>query len=209
VHGAELFSNYLCDPYMVEEIGIRKDEQSYFTFQFVEAAIKTTFPEQAEQFLCSFVRLLVFDALTGNNDRHHYNWGIISDIREDKNTVRFSPIYDTARGLFWSTSDEIIDKWLNNTQLLTSKIVNYAQNAKPQTGWEGKGNINHFRLIELLWQDGRFKNIISEMCDIRNIPKIFRLIDSEFNFLTTQGRRILIKKCLQLRFDTLNKIITQ
>ncbi|MBC8883138.1 hypothetical protein H9X57_06230 [Flavobacterium piscinae] len=49
--------------------------------------------------------MLLFDALTGNNDRHYYNWGVISHIKNEHKPY-FSPVYDTARGLLWNDSDK-------------------------------------------------------------------------------------------------------
>lgn len=206
IHGAEIFSNYLRDPEMVEQIGIRKEEQSWFTFQFVEASIRSNFPEQGDNFMESFVKLLIFDALTGNNDRHHFNWGIITEVMEDKGKTRFSPIYDTARGLFWSTSDAQIDVWSKNPQQVVSQIRKYAEGAKPQTGWDSAGNINHFQLIELLAKEARFTPFIAKMRQQSNADKIFRLIDTDFICLMTPQRRHLIKKYIQTRFERLQNI---
>jgi hypothetical protein len=206
IHGAEIFSNYLLDPDMVQQIGIRKEEQSWFTFQFVEESIKSSFPNQAENFIHSFVKLLVFDALTGNNDRHHFNWGIITSITDEQDKTHFSPIYDTARGLFWSTSDAQIEIWSKNQQQVDAQIRRYADGAKPQTGWEEERNINHFQLMELVAKDGRFKSIIESMRQQSNVEQIFRLIDTEFVFLMTLQRKNLVKKYIQTRFERLQNI---
>ncbi len=98
VHGAQIFSGYLEDEELVEQIEREQMSRDLFTFQFVETSLQHQFPEHASQLLESFVKLLVFDAIIGNNDRHFYNWGVIADIT-GKNIPRFSPIYDTARGL--------------------------------------------------------------------------------------------------------------
>ncbi len=206
IHGAEIFSNYLRDPELVEQIGIRKEEQSWFTFQFVEASIKSSFPEQADNFIESFVKLLIFDALTGNNDRHHFNWGIVTSVIENKYKTRFSPIYDTARGLFWTTSDAQIEVWGRNPQQVALQIRKYAEGSKPQTGWENRDSINHFQLIELLAKEKRFVPLVETMRQQCNADKIFRLIDSEFVFLMTSQRRNLIKIYIQTRFERLQNI---
>lgn len=49
--------------------------------------------------------MLLFDALTDNNDRHYYNWGVISHIKNEHKPY-FLPVYDTAKGLLWNVSDE-------------------------------------------------------------------------------------------------------
>ena len=118
----------------------------------------------------------------------------------------FSPIYDTARGLFWSASDAQIDVWCKNPQQVAAQIRKYAEGSKPQTGWEGEGSVNHFQLIELLAKETRFAPFIEKMRHQSNADKIFRLIDTEFVFLMTPQRRHLIKQYIQTRFERLQNI---
>jgi len=49
-------------------------------------------------FLKEFVKMLLFDAIVGNNDRHFYNWGLLPTYVTKKKPI-FAPIYDTARGV--------------------------------------------------------------------------------------------------------------
>ncbi len=78
VHGAEIFAGYLADRDFVQEVEAKKQSREVFTYQVVEEAIGTLFTDQAEDILAGFVRLLAFDAIVGNNDRHYYNWGVIT-----------------------------------------------------------------------------------------------------------------------------------
>ncbi|MEN9609458.1 MAG: hypothetical protein RLZZ628_272 [Bacteroidota bacterium] len=208
-HGAELFSNYLSDPELIALIGIRKEEQNWFTFQFIETAMQANFGAQAADFIQDFVQLLAFDALTGNNDRHHYNWGIITATEDDAYLPRFAPIYDTARGLFWSTSDAQIQNWMQHPKQLPARIQKYAEGAKPQTGWDNQTNINHFQLMEHLAQDTRFRAILHQMYTPSNLQRIFQVLENEFSDLMNLQRRNLIQNYLQYRFDKLYTIMIQ
>lgn len=97
--------------------------------------------------------MLCFDAITGNNDRHFYNWGIIADVK-GKKTPRFSPIYDTARGLFWNYSEEKIDKLFTRDGTIDEvQFTKYLQNSMPKIGWEGLKRLNHFTLIRNIVND--------------------------------------------------------
>lgn len=55
-------------------------------------------------------KILVFDGIVGNNDRHFYNWAIVTYKKRTKKIPFISPVYDTARGLMWNQSDEQIKK---------------------------------------------------------------------------------------------------
>ncbi|MCY4560745.1 MAG: hypothetical protein OXC03_00190 [Flavobacteriaceae bacterium] len=65
------------------------------------------YPNEYVNILNNLFHLIIFDALTGNNDRHYYNWGVITHLK-DEHLPYFSPVYDSARGLWWNTSDEKI-----------------------------------------------------------------------------------------------------
>jgi HipA-like C-terminal domain len=104
VHGADIFADYVMDKVWVEDVEQKKLARKFFTFQFAEKAIQKAFPQNFSDLLHEFVKLLIFDAIVGNNDRHFYNWGIIKDIT-DTIPPKFSPIFDTARGLFWNQKE--------------------------------------------------------------------------------------------------------
>jgi hypothetical protein len=46
-----------------------------FTFEFIKDAIRSVFPACFENLLTQLDKMIAFDALAGNNDRHFYNWG--------------------------------------------------------------------------------------------------------------------------------------
>lgn len=104
VHGADLYSGYLGDREFVEEIEEKQLARQFFTVSFTHEALRHIFPYHYEDIFLCFVRMLIFDAIVGNNDRHFYNWGVLKHLRT-KHAPFFSPIYDTARALFWNNAD--------------------------------------------------------------------------------------------------------
>jgi len=200
VHGADIYAGYLNDKSFVKEIEEKRKEQEFFTVQFTYEALFHLFPNEADALINEFVKLLVFDGFIGLMDRHIYNWGVIRNLKQKHNLV-FSPIYDTARGLFWNESEEKILREARNLKTVDSFIKNYADKCTPKIGWEGKKNINHFQLIELLGKDAlgmKPKNIL-ELCSEHNIGIIFSLLDTEFKNILSTERIFLIKKCLEYR----------
>jgi hypothetical protein len=211
IHGAQIYSRYLEDEEFVAMANEHKRKEisrELFNFQFTEEAIKATFPKEHEKILNEFVKMLVFDAIVGNNDRHFYNWGIITDLFQTTEP-RFSPIYDTARGLFWNESEEKIKEYLGDPKQLQSKLNKYVKNAKPRISWEGHPNQNHFELIEKIFQnDHRYCNLCKKLVHNNTKRVILRLIDEEFTVLMSQERVELIKLCIILRIERLQQIIT-
>lgn len=54
-------------------------------------------------------------ALVGNNDCHFHSWSIVRLIRQSS-LPYFSPVYDTARDLFWNDNEEKIVLQTQNRQ---------------------------------------------------------------------------------------------
>lgn len=72
------------------------EDESRYTFNFIRQTLKSFELSDSEQ---DFVKMLVFDAIIGNSDRHQENWGFISDfkktldeinrkIQDDKNILK-------------------------------------------------------------------------------------------------------------------------
>ncbi len=210
VHASQIFAGYLSgDINFVDEVEIQNQARNLFTFQFAQNAIKEMFPSNFEIIIDSLVKLLIFDGIVGNNDRHIYNWGVITDVFGYR-TPRFSPIFDTARGLFWNESEIKLQKLLKQPKELEVKFHTYAKGSRPKTGWEGHENINHFELIELLVNsNSRFKLFATNFCSNENRIKIQALLNSKFSNLFSIERIKIISNYIDLRFNKINEILNK
>ncbi len=152
-------------------------------------------------------KYFLFDALIGNNDRHFYNWGIIRDVQGKKKPV-FSPIYDTARGLFWNDHDDKLKEIYNDKTRLDSFIRKYSDTSSPKIGWDGYKRLNHFELAEKLTTSSFVYNCetLINSCYESKISEVIRMIDKEFSQLLSNERRELIKSCLLYRHSCIRKI---
>ncbi len=89
------------------------------TLEQIETKIKARY-YAAEDLLQNYSDMLVFDALIGNMDRHHENWGVcedkkykqqlLFDRKQLKNLRYFTPLFDHGSSLMFELSqDNIID----------------------------------------------------------------------------------------------------
>lgn len=208
-HGAQIFAGYMEDKEWVEEIERDGLARSFFTFQFAEQAIKYSFPSEADQIMQDFVKMLIFDAISGNNDRHFYNWGVIKHI-ENRKIPTFAPIFDSARGLFWNDSESKLLKWLNEPKKIEERIGKYAEGSKPKIGWDGINDLNHFDLVEKIFStDTRYKNICNELINSQQLQKVKNLITEDFVKFYSKERIELLIKCITYRFERLEQILNK
>jgi HipA-like C-terminal domain len=207
IHGVQIYENYFRDKDFVKMVENQKMEHTLFTFQEAEKAIRDIFKGDSESILKDFVKMLIFDALIGNNDRHFYNWGVIVDLR-GKYNPRLSPIFDTARGFFWNDSEKKLIKVLSEKNRIDTFMNTYVKNSQPKTSWDNETEINHIKLVQLLKDN--YPNLVSHSEHLFNqnhLQSIEKLLRDEFANLLTPQRLMLIQKCLTLRFNILSAII--
>lgn len=120
VHGNELLGGFIT--------GYDKDKQrgqAEHTFDNIVAVIEKMFPDEKERRAAAIrmVGYLVFDALVGNTDRHHQNWGAVLTFRRDEDGFRtlhtqLAPTFDHASSLGRELTDEARLRHLRDGTLL-------------------------------------------------------------------------------------------
>jgi hypothetical protein len=206
VHGSQIYATYLRDEEFVKKVERERLERTFFTFQFAEQAIRFYSPANEDVILQDFVKMLIFDALIGNNDRHFYNWGVIVDL-ENKRMPRFSPIFDTARGVFWNDTEEKLMRVMTDAKTTDNFITSYVKNATPKIGWDNETKINHLQLIQFLRTHCKPLTLSAEsIFKVVHKEDIKHLLQDEFSPLLPIKRLELIQKCLLLRYHEIEQI---
>jgi hypothetical protein len=60
-----------------------------------------------------FIKMLIFDALIANQDRHCENWGVI----QNKNGIRLAPFFDNGSSLGFNLTEERISRMLQDKNM--------------------------------------------------------------------------------------------
>jgi len=214
-HGADLYTDHLDgDREFVDGVqnDNKVDDQEFFTVQFVKKSLEISFPDDWRIIFQDFIKMLIFDGLVGNNDRHSYNWGVITSVKKN-HKVCFSPVYDTARGLHWNASEDQVKHILQQDQKngLNTKIEKYVVNSRPKIGWDGEGTLSHIQLLERIYETeiGISKQNFVDFVEECNLNKCLCVIDIEFDGLFSKERKELIKKTLSLRFKKIQSITSK
>lgn len=159
----------------------------------------------------NYLKMLIFDCLIGNNDRHDENWGLLID-RTEKN-LKLAPIYDNASCLTSGETEERVIQLLNNAQMLEKYINNSRPPNLYRTFFDSK-HYKHFEIMEfLLQEDSIFKDIAADMlhCDYlsytENIVDTIMRLDVPEPYRLTDNRKILILKILDMRKKKLKDLV--
>jgi hypothetical protein len=216
IHGAEICGQYLSDPEFAEEIALsRKSARELFTFEFIRDAIRTVFPNSFESILFDLVKMIVFDGLTGNNDRHFYNWGVIDTKKKTSKLPTFAPVYDSARGLLWNMNDDGVkiyyEEYLRFVKAENrkggNKVVNYIRDASPRISIEGNEKATHFELIDFLKRcSNEYREIANALAKEENERLVIELFRKEFYPLFIKERQELLTIIIHHRFETIRNL---
>jgi HipA-like C-terminal domain len=203
-HGIEMFKSHL-DSDLVEEIARTRREQEFYTFQTVCRAVNDTFPSHVDNIMRGMVEMLTFDALVGNNDRHALNWGVVTAAKNDE-PPRFSPVFDTARALFWNASEPRIRQLLSDKAMMDG----YVRRSAPQIGWDNQDSIGHFDLIKNIYREyALFRSAIMKYSHVERVSAVEELLEREFSQIMSIDRRSLILKCLVVRQGLLREAASE
>lgn len=209
IHGADILAGFLNEsPDYIENIDHQNLTRELFTLQFIETAVTSAFFNYKDEIMRNLVYLIIFDAIVGNNDRHFFNWGVIRSL-DNSTKPRFSPVYDTARGLFWNYSESKLQDIVEINRTIDSHIRRYCRNSRPKIGWESESNINHFKLFEKIYNTEFYfsKGEIKEMLQDSVIENMMSVIDREFRSLISPNRYLLICECLNFRFEKMRNLL--
>lgn len=209
LHGAEICGDYLNDRVFANEIaGDKNTARELFTFEFICEALDKIFKSHSFKLKLDFVRMLVFDCLIGNNDRHFYNWGVIANTRRRVKIPTFAPLYDSARGLFWNQSDERIRHFHSLLDHPDSrKIVAYSKKSQPRVSIESNKNANHFDLIEyIIATDAGYKEVVIELCSESNEKRVIDRFRNDCCSFMIKERQEVIESLLKHRFKTTREL---
>lgn len=96
-----------------------------------------------------FLKILVFDAIIGNTDRHQDNWGFIKDNKS--NEISLAPAFDNSTSLGSELVEQKIAGYLDLNRI---KLNQYIQRGKAHIRWSEDGvnlvRLNHFELLAKL-----------------------------------------------------------
>ncbi|MCF0243812.1 MAG: HipA domain-containing protein [Bacteroidaceae bacterium] len=209
VHGADILAGYFNDTLQfVEDIDRKKMTREFFTLQVIEDAVGSMFLYEKVDILKDLTKLVIYDALVGNNDRHFFNWGVIRSV-DNSSRPYFSPVYDTARGLFWNYSEEKIRDVVEVNKTVDAHIKRYCKNSHPKIGWEGEKRLNHFQLFEKIYKNEFYitQSEIKELLLESVLDKMLSVVRTEFAPLMSENRVYMICRCLIHRFNIMNGLL--
>ena len=155
-----------------------------------------------------FYKIVIFDILIGNSDRHHSNWAILSKgtvytTPENVLDISFNydicPLYDNGSSLCAYEDNNNLEIFFKD-KMKFEALVN--TKSKSAIGWENERPIRHFELLKKI-KDNAYDRTIQYIENIKNnineenIDKI--LSDFDNNIISIDMKKLLKMYLLERR----------
>ncbi len=133
---AQWFQRFCYKEYNQDKFIDYKTEEPY-SINMILQSIKETGLQN------DFLIIPIFDALIGNSDRHHSNWGIVKNKIDGE--IRISPLYDNGSSLCCLIDSKDAPNFLKDRMRFESLIFG---KSKSMIRWKKTNRIRHFELVE-------------------------------------------------------------
>ena len=192
-------------PYYDKDTLIDKYSSMPYSFQMIVESMKPILG------ISTIAKILLFDALIGNSDRHHSNWGITETkgfLSVEKgvfpvNAMTLSPLYDNGSSLCSYINESDIETILKD-KIRYESIIN--TKSKSAIGWNNLRPIRHFELIKNLrneYYDETVNFVIKIKENITEQSANTILCNFDDNIISSQMKKLLKKFIIDRR----NRII--
>ena len=140
-------------------LNIHNDQRPVF---YTISNIKKTLDELDTNLFADFIRIMFFDALVGEQDRHEENWGITKVANEYK----LSPLYDNGDSLLRNFKDSTYAEQYYSGKKCFESYINKSKSLIYKE--DKQQRYKHFELIKYL--NDNYRNIVQK--EIRNLNKL-------------------------------------
>lgn len=191
----------------------KDDERNFYTVDFLlEVLAEVCLEHELHSVRDGLGRMIGFDALIGANDRHPRNWGLIARGYHVGAPMRFAPIFDTARGLFWNHTDRRLLRRINDRGR-HGWIRHYAEHSKPLISCRHhrqRSAVNHFDLVRYVLAheaDLGLRKALTSVIRAYSASRTEACLRREYGRMLSDFRLSLIVDLLNHRHATLMDII--
>ncbi|SDX34155.1 HipA domain-containing protein [Eubacterium barkeri] len=178
-----------------------KDTQSYYSLGMILEVLEDKFLQREA------LRMVIFDFLIGNSDRHQSNWALL--INREK-ARRFCPIYDNGSSLCAYVTEEQIDSYLGNDRVRFISLVDSKSRSRIRIDSNKKKEPTHLEMLEHIRQhyvSDWLMQWVEESVMVLSPQKINKIVSTFEKSEVSEKRKELLCRFLNTKVVYLKKCL--
>lgn len=198
-----LYPNYDVD----KLVDVSKKE--YYSVEMIERCL-IPFSKINSTIMMDFYKMLIFDFIIGNRDRHQNNWGMIFNFGDIKK-FKFCYLYDNGSSLCSYIDEESIDRYIGKDKMAFNSLVNTKSRSRIRIDSELKKEPMHSEVMQYLKKTHKDDIIdyVKYVIDKLNEQWIDKVIDEFDESIVSQKRKILLKRFIKEKINILRNIFNE
>ena len=154
-------------------------------------------------------KMLIFDFIIGNSDRHHYNYAFIRNV--DTNDYTFSPLYDNGSPLCCRITENESVQYFGKDKIKNASLID--SKSKSFIGIDGSKKYctqRHSDIIRnIINRDERIRSLLYNIISILNDHQINSLINEYPDIILSANQKRLISIFLCGKVKLLSTIMEE
>ena len=194
IEGVRLINKFY--PYYDQEILYDSENEMYYSLEMILEALSLY------EFKNEFFKIMIFDFIIGNTDRHQNNWAILS-----KNGInRLCPVYDNGSSLCSYIKDDDVNNYLGKDRVRFRALVNSKSKSRIKIDCKKSKEPTHLEVFSYIYS--KFHDEVHEFVDktieILTNSKIDEILNRYNNSeLVSDKKRLLISLFLKHKINLL------
>ena len=158
-----------------------------------------------------WIRMMLFDFLIGNRDRHQSNWAVLIRIDEDKSVrLRWCPLYDNGSSLCCYIDEEEISELLGNDKVRFESVVDSKSRSLIRINGNKKSLPSHREVVRYLLKNyGATREIVRDFVRKLLPETIDELLVEYPENLLTDTKKDLIRRFLKRKCEILSELLEE
>lgn len=183
-----------------------KESGNYYCLDMILHSLDGISTLMDRDFRADLFKMMIFDYLIGNTDRHQSNWAILSS----PDGLLFSSLYDNGSSLCCYLNEESIDEFLGKDQVRFDALVNSKSKSRIRICAKNKKEPTHLEVLNHLYKNYAEEVIPFLICISKNLtpatirPILMKYVDAD---LLTLKRSRLIKKYLLKKVGFIQELL--
>lgn len=158
-----------------------------------------------------WIRMMLFDFLIGNRDRHQSNWAVLIKLEEDKSVrLRWCPLYDNGSSLCCYFDDADIPELLGNDKNRFESVVDSKSKSLIRIDGSKKSQPSHREVVRYLLKNyGATKEIAKGFLEKLLPEKITELLSEYPEELLSKTKNEMICRFLNRKCQILTELLKE